>query len=394
MIDYSTRQGLAIYSQSVRPLYEDPADLFNVDSAGLQTFLSLLQLRGSTCGWDFSLPEDPTMPLIGLKNLIACHGQFTLENITQFAVSYVNTHTRAAQENMQMVKCILSSLSLPGFRKIQTWHTAWHVTHRNRPSAFCLIKVIIREAYIDTQATTRILRSHLSTLPAKLEELKGDIEALNAYVKLTQDQLLARGETSNDLLANLFLGYLSSRDATFRRYMEKKQEDYDEGAIYTVDSLMSLASNKYKTLIEAGKWMAPSDDQAKIIALEAKMSKMGQRSTHNSGKGGNTNPKANNSGKAPKQQKKKPKDIPAWMTKWPGKEFVDANKSKTVEGKTYWWCKIHKRFTMHKSNECRLAKSPSSKPDDKRGNTPGGGPTPPSNSTPSIRVSTATLMNE
>ena len=93
-----------------------------------------------------------------------------------------------------------------------------------------LIKVIIRESFIDTQATTRILREHLSSLPEKLTELKGDIDQLNAFVKLTQDQLAARGETSTDLLANLFKGYLTSRDSTFRRYIEKKQEDYDDGA--------------------------------------------------------------------------------------------------------------------------------------------------------------------
>jgi hypothetical protein len=63
VIDYSTRQGLAIFSQATRSLFEDPADMFNVESAGLQTFLALLSLRGTTCGWDFDVPMDLNQPL-------------------------------------------------------------------------------------------------------------------------------------------------------------------------------------------------------------------------------------------------------------------------------------------------------------------------------------------
>jgi hypothetical protein len=122
VIDYSTQQGLAIFSQASRSLYEDPADMFNVESAGLQTFLALLSLRGTTCGWDFEVPMDLNQPLQDLKDMITFHGQFHLEHIKDFAQTFVNAQNRAAQMNIQMVKCILASLTLPGFRKIQTWH--------------------------------------------------------------------------------------------------------------------------------------------------------------------------------------------------------------------------------------------------------------------------------
>jgi hypothetical protein len=169
VIDYSTRQGLAIFSQATRSLFEDPADMFNVESAGLQTFLALLSLRGTTCGWDFDVPMDLNQPLQDLKDMITYHGQFHLEHIKDFARTFVYAQSRAAQMNIQMVKCILASLTLPGFRKIQTWHDDWHIG--DRPSAHILIKIIIRESYIDTQATTRILRAHLSSLPDRLHEL-------------------------------------------------------------------------------------------------------------------------------------------------------------------------------------------------------------------------------
>jgi hypothetical protein len=394
VIDYSTRQGLAIFSQASRTLFEDPADLFNVESAGLQTFLALLRLRGTTCGWDFEIPQDVNLPLQDLLDMVTNHGRFTLAHLRAFSVTFVNNQSRAAQMNMQMVKCILASLTLPGFRKIQTWHDDWHIG--DRPVAYLLIKIIIRESFIDTQATTRILRAHLSSLPDKLSELKGDIDQLNAFVKVTEDQLAARGETTNDLLANLFKGYLSSKDSTFCRYIEKKQEDYDDGTTFTVDSLMNLASNKFKTLMESGKWMAPTDDQAKIIALEAKLGKLDKKPTSNSNSSRQSNSKKSSSGKGKSSKKQgTKKEIPAWMTQWPGKEFVDADQSKVKDGKTYWWCKKHKRFCMHKTSECRLSSNSSSKSGNQKSSSGSSNANASSgNSTPSIRVSTATLMDE
>ena len=214
VVDYSTRQGLELYKQATRSLYEDSSDHFNVESAGLQTFLALLHHRGATCGWDFDVPQDNAHPNENLMDPLSNHGWFSMEHLITFCALFVNAHNRAAQMNMQMVRCILASLTIPGFRKAQTWHAVCHIG--GMPSAHLLIKVIIREAYIDTQATTRILREHLSSLPHKLEELKGDIDQLNAFVKVTQDQLAARGETTNDLLANLFKCYLSSKDRTFQ----------------------------------------------------------------------------------------------------------------------------------------------------------------------------------
>jgi hypothetical protein len=396
VIDYSSRQGLAIFSQASRSLYEDPADLFNVESAGLQTFLALLSLRGITTGWDMDIPLDLTQPLNDLTDLITNHGIFPLEHLRDFAATYVTNQSRASQMNLQMVKCILASISLPGFCKIQTWHADWYIGQL--PVAILLIKVIIRESYIDTQATTRILRGHLSSLPEKIHDLKDDIDQLNAFVKVTQDQLNARGETTHDLLANLFKGYLACKDSTFHHYIEKKQEDYDDGATFTVDGLMSLASNKFKILTEQGKWMAPTDEQAKIIALETKMGKMGkapqktsnnQKSNSTNSSTGNNNRKSNNQqGKSTKKQSGK-KTLPAWMTKWPGQAFVDSNQSKTVEGKKYWWCKHHKCFVQHQSNECKNKPSNSG-----NNNSSSTAASSNNNTVPSIRVTAATLMDE
>ena len=143
--------------------------------------------------------------------------------------------------------------------------------------------------------------------------------------------------------------------------------------------------------------MAPTDEQAKIIALEAKLGQMYKKpsnpSTSNTGKSnqkkGNTNSSKSSNKKGGK------KETPSWMTKWPGRAFVDADQSKVKDGKTYWWCKKHKRFCMHKTSECRKpANTASGGRNQSSNNTSSASTATNNNSTPSIRVSTATMMDE
>jgi hypothetical protein len=226
--------------------------------------------------------------------------------------------------------------------------------------------------------------------------LKDDIDQLNAFVKVTQDQLNAHGETTHDLLANLFKGYLSCKDPTFCRYIEKKQEDYDDGTTFTVNSLMNLASNKFKTLKEAGKWLALTDEQSKIIALETKINKMVAQTTKANRKATQSgpNPKESNHNNAQCNQISSQKQsgqptFPPWMTKHPGQAFIDANKSITKYGKEHWWCKKHNRFVCHQTSECRLNSSPSG-----NNHSSTAAATSDSDTVPSVRISTAILMDE
>ena len=57
VIDYTTREGISLFNAGSRTLFEDPADLFNVEAPGLQTFLSVLQHRANTSGWDLDVPR-------------------------------------------------------------------------------------------------------------------------------------------------------------------------------------------------------------------------------------------------------------------------------------------------------------------------------------------------
>ena len=149
--------------------------------------------------------------------------------------------------------------------------------------------------------------------------------------------------------------------------------------------------------------MALSDEQSKIIALEAKLSKFGNSgSKSNSNSNNNSSTKKDQKSKSPNSTKGGKKSLPSWMTQYPGKAFVDAGLSKVKDGRTYWWCKKHKRFCMHKTSECRLTSGSSNQQGGQgahasSANTSSGNSSNSNSnqsSTPSIRVSMATMMNE
>ena len=68
----------------------------------------------------------------------------------------------------------------------------------------CLLKVIVRNTTVDTRSTVFHIRENLNHLEAKMLEISYDIEDFNLYVTNQVEQHAAWGESSSDLLINLF----------------------------------------------------------------------------------------------------------------------------------------------------------------------------------------------
>jgi hypothetical protein len=112
-------------------------------------------------------------------------------------------------------------------------------------------------------------------LDTYIKTVDSDIKKFNIYVKGLLRDLEARGETTQDLLSNLFKGYKAASDEKFVEYIQSKEDDYDDGnATITATHLMEIALNKYQTRLQANTWKAPTEAEEKIIALEAKLQTM------------------------------------------------------------------------------------------------------------------------
>jgi hypothetical protein len=152
VLDYNTNIAIKIYKGAVQPLSPE----FDVDSEGLNVFLAALFSKAREYGWDsiLEVPRDLQAPMIDLVNVLTNYGEFTLEHLRAFASTYVATPTRAAQDSIMLYECMWNTLSKVGKAKVWVWKEDFHVNAI--PTGILLLKVIIREAHIDTEwQTTR-----------------------------------------------------------------------------------------------------------------------------------------------------------------------------------------------------------------------------------------------
>ena len=344
VIDYGTSRGRKLYATATAKLEEDPFDCVAED---LYSFLKALKDRAREFGWDepgigiLSIPDRPDNPN-EFKSLIDQHGEIDIETIRDFEESYIDQAIRPAQDTAQLYRCLMASLSKEGKKKILIWESQYTVNGLG--SGTLLLKIIVRESHLDTNATSASIRTKLTDLDRYLPTIGHDITKFNTYVKLLIDGLRSRGETSHDLLVNLFKGYMACSDREFVAYIKRKQDSFEEGTPIQVDNLMKNAADKYKTLLQKGKWNAPDANETKILALQAELKKLKkERRTGNTKKGDG--------------QKKKENEKPQWFSKRPSKDKL--HKPKEWKGKKWYYChtdtggKCDGIWRQHKPSECK-----------------------------------------
>ena len=346
VLDYNNNIATKIYKGAVMPLSPD----FDVDAEGLNVFLAALYSKAREYGWDtiLEVPRDIRNPMNDLVNVLTNYGILSLEHLREFATLYVATPTRVAQDSVMLYECIWNTLSKTGRSKVWVWKDEFHINAI--PTGILLLKIVIREAHIDTNATVRHLREKISSLDDFIATIGHDIQKFNAHVVNIVNGLKARGHTSQDILANLFKAYKSVPDREFVRYIKEKEDSYDDGTNTTEEALMLKAADKYKRMVEAKEWKAPSPEHEKIIALEAAIKRLNNKQPKVNSTSTSTNGKGKKKFKNPKDGETTAKSKPEWMTKPP---TTGSPQTKTMEGKDYHWCTKHKAWGRHKPGECK-----------------------------------------
>lgn len=179
----------------------------------------------------------------------------------------------------------------------------------------------------------------------------------NHHVQMLIASLTARGETTQDLRTNLFKAYASCSDSTFVRYISDIQTKWEEGEDITAERLMERAANKYKIMKTKEIWNAPSAEQEKLVALEAKITSLKQKYDAKKNKL-NRIKKRKSDGKSDEQgtPKKPKKQKPAWFFKKP--KEADLHKPREWNGYTWHYCspetggKCNGVYRIHKPSEC------------------------------------------
>ena len=342
IIDYGSRMGERLYQSATAKVDEDRYD---GSADGLFPMLGLIRERARKFGWDQGIMRIPDEDGNNPRLLLDHYGSISIGEVREHERSYISTHTRDAQDTYLLYECIMNSLSPEAKAKVSIWRDNYWVD--GLPSGNLLLKIVIRECHLDTNATITSIRQRLASLDTYLPTVDYDIGKLNMYVKAMLDQLAARGERSTDMLSNLFTGYLAAKDKAFVAYIDKKLELYEEGTSITPDQLMLWARQKYDLLKDKGTWNAPTPEEEKIIALTAQVNKMSEKL-----KASMPKKKEKSETSAGRSKKLKPK--PEWFTKEP----VDPTKPINWNGKEWLWCGTKtggkcESYVRHKPEECR-----------------------------------------
>lgn len=78
------------------------------------------------------------------------------------------------------------------------------------------MKILVRKSYLDSNATSSMIRFKLSNLDEYRTEVDNDVLQFNAYVKVLIDTLHSRNEMTLNL-TNMFKAYAACSDQVFVR---------------------------------------------------------------------------------------------------------------------------------------------------------------------------------
>jgi hypothetical protein len=351
-LNLASASGAKQFKGATEPLTSTPFDF--ADPSDLQIFLDLVLKKSQVYGWNpiLTIPvTDPVSQLVKNRNLLDEYGVISLADITTHVTTYYDSRTKRAQDSFMACQCLLSSLSLDFLKLISAEAKDYHlpaIIARDGPIPCgpLLLKLIISKAHVDSRATVMYIRTSLCELDKTMLEFDSNILQFNLYVKSQVKNLAARGESSNDLLNNLFKGYKVAADSEFQDFIKRRENEYEEGHDVGVNNLMADAVAKYRARVLSKKWSAPTKEQDKVIALTAQVEQL----------------KANRPD--PKVAKKKPPPKKGKNPQWAWKDVMPKEGEPTTKdfnGKHYHiGCKYHPgRWVCHTSEEC--SKNPDKK---------------------------------
>ena len=352
VIDYSTPTGTKLYKAATAPL----ATTFSLDEPNIRVFLFELTARANEFGWSEVLNIDiGTANNPDNVNLLTQHGRVTAAKCRTTAETYINGNTRRSQNNYQLYKCLTESVDAETKKTMANEFDDYTVTVQNNAyqCGATYLKVLLAKAEVDTRAMAAHVRMNLIKLPEYMKTLaKDDIKVFNDYVKEQLKILTSRGETTTDLIANLFNAYRACGDKKFVKYIDDLKDRYDEGEDMSPEHLMTKALVKYQTLNLESEWNAPTEEERDIIAMRAQITEL---RAELSGKSTKTKKKP----KEDKTDKRTPAKAKSFKGKWAWRHVSPKDgepHAKTFEGEQWQFCEHHGYWCKHATEACEKNK--------------------------------------
>jgi hypothetical protein len=355
VINYQTKHGRKHHEIATSSLMDK--EKFDVEPDKFTTFMHKLAAKAKDLGFMSTdglamVPENINDPNSGKLNIFEDYGACSYDQIKAYETSFLANQERRSQDSKVLFDLLMNSISTSGLARIAIWKEQYilGINGQEYESGGCLLKVIVRESYLDSNATVSSIRLELSSLDKYVEKNGSDIVEFNAHVRRLLDGLHARKAQTLDLLVNLFKGYKACKDAKFLDYVTQIENSHEDGtAEITPTSLMNRASNYYKKRMIAVNaseiWEGQDPTNEKIQMMEAQLEKL----------------KASKKKVAFDKDDKKPKASPHGKPSWLTKDTppADPKQTKTWKDKTWHWChrssggKCDGKWRLHKPDECK-----------------------------------------
>ena len=353
-INYAVKEARKHHETATKKLLDTQ---FNVEPEMFSAFMHKVDARAKNLGFTAAngigmVPLDPTVNNSPRINIFEDYGSRTMEQIRAYETTFIAANGRESQDSKLLYDLLMNSISSAGLARISVWKDQYSitVTVAGTPTPFeaglCLLKVIVRESYLDSTATVSYLRTSLSSLDKYIEKNGSDIIDFNSHVMKCISGLSARQETTQDLLVNLFKGYKACKDAKFINYITTIENSHEDGTSPIGHmELMDRVAKYYKKRLATGDdtWEGVDEKEEKIMALETKVSALQKKNARNTTK--------------PTTPTKKASDKPSWLTK-----HIPPNTPKSTKewrGYTYYWChkdsggKCKGAWRAHKPEDCK-----------------------------------------
>ena len=111
------------------------------------------------------------------------------------------------------------------------------------------LRILISRITIGSISTIFFIQKSPSELDDYMTSIDYNITTFNGFVRFQMDALKARGETSSDILINLFKGYLAAPNKEFNMYIKQEKNDHKEGQDLSEDNITVRVENKYIMLV-------------------------------------------------------------------------------------------------------------------------------------------------
>lgn len=345
VLDYTSREGLKVAKGAVKPLKMS----YDLDPKNLQRFTSLVYDKGELYGYNLA-GGILQVPDAGGQIVNVCNGYAmrSVAEVRAHAQTYVFTETRPAQGSANLYHSLMNSLTDEAQAIILQFQSEYTLeeaaTQRVAKSGTVLYRIIVRESHIDTAFTSREVRLQLSSLDEYMVKCNSDINAFNQHVNSLVMQLKARNEETTDLTTNVLKGYKKCGDRPFVEYIGRLEDRIDDGEVIDPTTLMSRALVKYKVRCQRNEWQAPTAEDEKIVALEAKLETLKAIAAKTT---------ESTSVQGVRRQGHRQRVQEPWMKIKPNE---GEPREKMVNGVQYKWCNQH-GWCKHTTDQCKNIKS-------------------------------------